>query len=117
MVYALAAIVQVCVQNRGDARIPLTGFAIQQSNVILLIKAHAPGTDLDITYSTAAAIIRGMWDMSASFGYSTFSANVYIGMLSPQYLRGSIRLIGNFGSENGTNEATELDLSSVLDVA
>ena len=117
MIYGLSSIVGICINNRGDAHIPPAGFAFRSGNVALVIKALSPGTNLDITYSAATAIIRGMWDMSASFGYSTFTAGVYMGMPSPRFLRGSVSLMPVFGSENGTDEKTGSNASSVLDIA
>ena len=103
MIYGLAAIVNTCITNRGDARIPSAGFYINQGNIGLLIKATSPGTNSDLSYRTVAAVIRGIWDMSAAFGYGTFSAHLYTGSITSATLRGQISLIASFSSENGTS--------------
>ena len=90
VVYGLNAVVQHCIARHGDASIARggIGFARSHSAVSIYVKSHIPGGPIDVTYSLTAKILRGIWELTSSYGYCTVALEIYVGTLNVQGFRG-----------------------------
>lgn len=110
-------LVQDCVVKRGDVPIPPDGITFAPTSVGIFIKPHLPGAVPDLTESIVAAILRGVWEMTASYGAYTFDADIYLGGRSPANYRGHLTVYIKVGAENGTDSTVAFDLPASKDTA
>ena len=106
ILYGMNALLEDCNRHRNDPIIPVAGIKIVPRNVAIYVK---PASAISVTNSVAAAIYRGIWEMTAFHGAYSFNVDVYLGRISPTTYRGGASIYAKLESENGTSIMTEAD--------
>lgn len=101
VVYGMNVAVVQCVLHRGDPKIPAGGVVFAPSSVGISIESSAPGK-VDITYSVAAAILRGIWELVGFYGSYTVAIDIYFGALNPAHYIGLGNVYTPLGNSNVT---------------
>lgn len=101
VVYGMNVIVEQCIVQKGDSKIPPGGIASIPGNVGIMIKSSDPGR-IDIRYSMAARIFRGLWELTARYGSYTVAVDVYVGPVGRASYGGRATIFIRLGDSNKT---------------
>ncbi|KAL6716658.1 hypothetical protein ACLMJK_006226 [Lecanora helva] len=90
VIYGLNLLLQQCIARHGDGMIPANGigFARGPNLPTITIKSYQPGRSVDLTYSWTAGVLRGIWELTSSYGWYSVDLEVYVGALNVDNLRG-----------------------------
>jgi len=101
VVYGMNVAVEICALHKGDPKIPAGGVVVAPSSVGISLKSSAPGK-VDITYSVAASILRGIWELVGFYGSYTVPIDIYFGALNPAHYIGFGNVYIALGNSNVT---------------
>ena len=65
--------------------------SFNSNNAAIIANSYSPGTR-DLTYGTMAALLRGIWEITALFGSCELDMEVYSGRQDDAHYRGHIAL-------------------------
>lgn len=91
-----------CIRSHGDAAIPSQGVNFGVGSVAVAVKPGFPRTRFDLTYGSIAAILRGIWEMTALYGSYTLNVGIYVGGVAPGDLKGEASVYIRVGGANDT---------------
>lgn len=109
VVYGMNVIVEKCIAQGENAKIPVGGIASLRADVGITIKSPDPGR-IDIRYRMAAMIFRGIWELTALYGSYTLAVDVYIGPLGRASYGGRATVFKTLGDSNTTSGSTSPSL-------
>lgn len=109
VVYGMNVITERCIVQKGDAEIPAGGIASVPGNVGITIKSSDPGR-IDIRYSMAARIFRGLWELTARYGSYTVTVDVYVGPVGRASYGGRASVFIVLGNSNTTSGSASPEL-------
>ncbi|MCJ1458148.1 hypothetical protein MMC28_008519 [Mycoblastus sanguinarius] len=118
VINGLNELVAGAVLERGDSPIASPGLVFRAPGLNILVTSHLPGTGTDLTFSSVAPILRGIWEVTALYGSFTLDLEIYIGGQSPAYYRGHVNVYKSApGNSMAGNETAEDGAGGLVDTA